>query len=136
MAGFHGNTDCLYAALVLVCALAFDKKLYFLSGLLLGAACNVKLLPLVLAPLLLIGAPHRRALLGTCAGLALGAIPYLPLALSSGRAMYHNIGEYNSTPDHWGMLLLLDQSHGPVACAQDQPRVAFRTRPTRSTADR
>jgi len=109
VSGFHCNTDCLYAALVLVSALAFDRQHYFLSGLLLAAGCDVKFLPVVLVPLLVIGAPHRRATAAVCAGLALGFLPYLPPALSAGSAMYRNIVTYNSTADHWGVLLLLDR---------------------------
>ena len=51
ISGFHGNTDCLYVALVLVAAIAFDRQRYFLSGLLWSAALNVKLMPLVLIPM-------------------------------------------------------------------------------------
>jgi hypothetical protein len=47
VSSYHGNTDCLYAALVLVAAIAFDKERYFLSGLLWSASLNVNL-PLVL----------------------------------------------------------------------------------------
>ena len=121
VSGFHCNTDCLYAALVLLCALAFDRQRYFLAGMLLAAACDVKFLPVVLAPLLIAGAPSRRALAAICGGLALGLTPYLPPALTAASAMYHNIAGYNSTADHWGVLLLLDRiprTHG-LRAAQD-----------------
>src|ERR1019366_9339248 len=48
VSGFHGNTDCLHAAFVLVAVIAFDRQRYFLAGLLLAAALNVKLIPLLL----------------------------------------------------------------------------------------
>ena len=110
VSGFHGNTDCLYAALVLVAVIAFDRQRYFLAGLLLAAALNVKLLPLVLLPLVFIGSPNRKALLGLTAGLAIGAAPFVVPALSAGHAMYRNMVLYNSTADNWGLLAILN--HG------------------------
>jgi len=107
ISGYHGNTDCLYAALVLVAVIAFDRQRYFLSGLLLAAALNVKLIPLVLLPLVLIGVPNRKALLGLTSGLALGVVPFVVPALAAGPAMYRNMVAYNSIPDNWGMVAIL-----------------------------
>ncbi len=115
VSGLHGNTDCLYAALVLVAVIAFDRQRYFLAGLLLAAALNVKLIPLVLLPLVFIGSPTRRALLRLTTGLALGAAPFVVPALSAGRAMYRNMVAYNSYPDNWGLLVILKAGvHIPV----------------------
>jgi hypothetical protein len=107
VSAFHGNTDCLYAALVLMAVIAFDRQLYCLAGLLLAAALNVKLIPLVLLPLVFIGSPNRRALLRLTTGLALGATPFVVAALAAGHAMYRNMVLYNSLADNWGLLLIL-----------------------------
>jgi len=107
VSGFHCNIDCLYAALLLVSAIAFDRRKYFLSGLLMAAACNVKLLPALLAPLLLIGAPNRRAFLRIAAALAIGVLPFVPIAIAAGPVMFRNLVAYNSNLENWGMLLLL-----------------------------
>lgn len=108
VACFHGNTDNLYAALVLVAAIAFDKERYFLSGVLWGATLNVKLLPLVLVPLVVIGAPDRRAFLRLAAGASLGLIPFIPPALTAASSMYRNMLTYNSNADNWGLLAILN----------------------------
>jgi uncharacterized membrane protein YuzA (DUF378 family) len=110
VSGFHGNTDCLYAALVLVAVIAFDRRRYFLAGLLLAAALNVKLIPLMLLPLVFIGSPNRNALLRLTAGLAIGAAPFALPALSAGHAMYRNTLLYNSTADNWGLLAILNHA--------------------------
>lgn len=112
IAGFHGNTDCLYAALVLVAVMAFDRQRYFLAGLLLAAALNVKLIPLVLLPLVFIGSPNRKAPLRLTAGLAMGAAPFVVPALEAGHAMYRNMVGYNSTADNWGLLVILNHCVG------------------------
>jgi|SRR5271157_127209 len=115
VSGFHGNTDCLYAALVLVAVIAFDRQFYFLAGLFLAAALNVKLIPLVLLPLVLIGSPDRKALLRLTAGLAIGAAPFVVPALAAGSAMYRNMVAYNSNADNWGLLVILNHwGHIPV----------------------
>lgn len=112
ISGFHGNTDCLYAALVLVAVIAFDRQAYFAAGLLLAAALNVKLIPLMLLPLVFIGSPNRRALLRLIGGLSIGAAPFIIPALKAGHEMYRNMLLYNSNADNWGLLLLLE------ACAR------------------
>lgn len=109
VSGFHGNTDCLYAALVLVAVIAFDRQRYFLAGLLLAAALNVKLIPVVLLPLVFIGSPNWKALLRLTAGLAIGAAPFVVPALAAGPAMYRNMVAYNSNADNWGLLVILNQ---------------------------
>jgi hypothetical protein len=108
VSGFHGNTDGLYAALVLVAVIAFDRQRYYFAGLLLTAALNVKLIPLVLLPLVFIGSPNWKALLRLTAGLAIGAAPFVVPALSAGHAMYRNMVLYNSTTDNWGFLVILN----------------------------
>jgi len=107
VSSYHGSTDCLCAAIVLWAAIAFDKEHYFLSGLLWSASLNVKLLPLVLLPLVFLGVPNRRAFLRLALGFALGMAPFLPPALTAGKAMYRNMVVYNSLPEIWGLMALL-----------------------------
>jgi hypothetical protein len=115
VSSFHGSTDSLYAALVLVAAIAFDRERYFLSGLLWSASLNVKLLPLILIPLVFLGVPNRRALLLLACGFALGMVPFLPTALTAGKAMYQNMLAYNSFPRNWGLMALLNAGLGNPA---------------------
>jgi hypothetical protein len=112
VSGFHGNTDCLYAALLLVAVMAFDRQRYFVAGLLLAAALNVKLIPLVLLPLVFLGPPNRKALLRLTAGLAVGAAPFVVPALAAGPAMYRNMVGYNSNAVNWGFFAILHQCVG------------------------
>jgi hypothetical protein len=107
VSSFHGNDDCLYGALVLVAAIAFDKENYFLSGFLWSAALDVKILPLILIPLMLLGAPSWKALVRLAAGFAIGMTPFIPPALTAGTAMYQNMIVYNSRPENWGIIGLL-----------------------------
>jgi hypothetical protein len=124
VAGWHGNTDPLVAAFVLLAALAFDRARFFTAGLAFGAALNVKLLPLLLLPLLLIGAPDRRALGRICGALALAAIPFIPVLLTTAPEMYRNMIAYNSSPNDWGFLAFLNR-------AKDQPELQGAFEPVR-----
>lgn len=117
ISSFHGNTDTLSAAFILTGAIAFDRKSYLVSGILWSAALNVKLLPLVFVPLVLIGAPSVRALVRVSIGLAIGVLPFVPPALVASHAMYRNMLAYNSTPDNWGILALLNAAVGTPAIA-------------------
>ena len=110
VSGYHGNTDCLCAALVLVAAIAFEKERYFVAGLLWSAALNVKALPLVLIPLVILGVPNLQALARLAAGGLLGMIPFLPPAILAGSAMYRNIISYNSLAENWGVMALLNRA--------------------------
>jgi uncharacterized membrane protein len=107
VSSFHGNTDCLCAALILVAAMAFERERYFLSGLLLSASLNVKLLPLFLVPLFFLAVPNRKAFLHLAPGFAVGMIPFLPPALTAGKAMYRDMMVYNSRAENWGLIALL-----------------------------
>lgn len=122
VSGFHGNTDCLYVALVLVAAIAFDQERYFLSGLLWSSALNVKVLPLVLIPLVFLAIPSVNALLRLCSGFAIGISPIILAALTAGRDMYRNMVTYNSLPDNWGIMTLLNSgAAGPASSGMVAP---------------
>ncbi|MDY7228978.1 glycosyltransferase 87 family protein [Hyalangium rubrum] len=110
VSSYHGNTDCLYAAFVLLAALMFDQRRYFLSGLLWSAALNVKLLPLALLPIVLLAPRDWRAFLRLVAGGVLGLLPFLPPALTVAASMYRNMLTYNSRPDNWGLMAFLNLS--------------------------
>lgn len=122
VAAYHGNTDCLYAALCLLAALCWDRQRPALAGLALAAALNVKLIPLVLVPLFVVSAPSWRALLRFSAAAAVAIVPYVPTLLEAGDAMYRNMVAYNSSADEWGFLALLnDAERSPVTRAVAAP---------------
>jgi hypothetical protein len=124
VSAFHGNTDCLLAALLLGSALAFDRDRYVLAGLLFGAAMNVKVVPLMLLPIVLLAPLSVRALVRLGGGLAIGAIPFVPPALYAGQAMIRNMVDYIPNPENWGVLSVLNP-------ALDQPNLAGVASPAR-----
>jgi len=108
MSGFHGSTDSVYAALCLLAAYcATELASPFAAGLALGAAINVKLIPVMLIVpfLLLFRSPIAAGKF--IAGLVLMVVPFIPVLIESGSAFHHNAMEYNSAIDYWGVDQIL-----------------------------
>lgn len=104
VSGYHGNTDPLVGLFVLgACYLVEAQGRYFWAGVALAAAVNVKLIPLVLAPVFLANIRKWPEAIRFCAGFSLGAIPFLPVVIRVGPAFYRNAIAYNSNFDHWGI---------------------------------
>jgi hypothetical protein len=106
VSGFHGNTDPLVGALVLAACVAVERHHTFVGGALLAAAINVKLIPLLLAPLLAARLIPREISRFT-AGLALGALPFLPVMWMVGDEFVTNAVAYRSNFDNWGVPLFI-----------------------------
>jgi len=111
VSGYHGNTDCLYAFLALLAAyLIVEHKRYLWAGLVLGAAINVKLIPLVLVPAFLVCADSWRTRIEFLGALLVMSIPFLCGYLVIGNAFVSNILLYNSRPEIWGVSAVLQFS--------------------------
>lgn len=105
--GHHGNTDSACALLVLIAAaLIADGRRPAVAGLAFAAALNVKLIPLVLLPGLLLLWPNVRTARRFAGGLALGLLPFLPAALLAPQAFYVNAIAYQPRSAWWGIPLL------------------------------
>jgi hypothetical protein len=112
ISGFHGNTDAFCAVFVLAGAIAADRERWFTAGALFAAGINVKLVPLLLLPILLLAAP-RRALPRLAAGLALVVIPFIPPALEGAAAgMRSHLLGYIPVSDLWGVMAFLTPARG------------------------
>ena len=110
VSGYHGNTDAVYAMLSLLAVyLLQDRGRPLLGGLALGLAINIKLIPVLLIPPMLLASHTRREALLFIAGLAVMAVPYLP-PLVTEPAFARNVLAYKSQPDAWGLLFLLRQA--------------------------
>lgn len=107
---YHCNTDCLLGNLCLASAYAFTRQRWRWAGLLLGAAINVKIVPLMLVPVFAITLPSRRALLEYGLALAAWALPFAPLALFAWPVLKNNVLGYSSMPFQWGPVLFMLES--------------------------
>jgi hypothetical protein len=115
VSAYHGNFDSLVGLFVLAACYFMEEKTAFVwAGIALGAAVNIKLIPLVLAPVFLANVRRWPEAIRFCGGLSLGAIPFLPVILQEGNDFYHNAIAYNSNFENWGIgLFILRGEHNP-----------------------
>jgi hypothetical protein len=117
VSGYHGNTDPIYAMFCLLSAYLLerdggDERRAFaglnplLAGLALAGAINIKLLPVLLIPPLLLSLRRPRDMFWFLLGLSVGVLPFLPLLWKMGPAFYRNALAYNPSPNRWGVLLI------------------------------
>lgn len=112
ISGFHANSDPLMISLVLLAVGFFVADRSFLSGIALGLACGIKILPLLVVPfffLLSRRADRVRFILGLASSLA-GI--FLPLLVTGGTGPLRQIFGYSGLTGEWGLiptLLLLNQ---------------------------
>ena len=112
VSAYHANTDCLMAAFVLDAAIAHERGRYALAGLLFACALNVKIVPLVLLPLLLVALPTVRSAARFAVGCLLGLLTFLPSIFAAGHTMYRNMVEYQPKPENWGLMAALNPAVG------------------------
>ncbi len=104
VSGFHGNTDCAYAGLMLLGVyLLQDRHRPLAAGLAFAAATNVKLIPVVLIVPLLITVREWRTVRGLVSGLLLGGIPLLVAVSVAPRDFIRNVVSYTPDPNFWGI---------------------------------
>lgn len=108
VSGYHGNTDCVYAFLGFLGAWALaEKRSFMLGGFLLGAAVNVKLIPVLLLPALFVSCPNLEAKKRFISGFLAAMLPFLVMLVFAGAPFARNVFAYNSQRDFWGFQLFL-----------------------------
>jgi len=108
IAGFHGNTDPVMIAFVLLSIYCIASgRSPWVAGAAMGMALNIKIVPLIFIPAVLLYLPAMRERLRYIASLAalflLGSLPYLlqdPLLIAK------TMLAYSSKPGLWGLSLL------------------------------
>src|SRR5205814_8157318 len=78
------------------------------AGRAVGAAREVKLIPAPMVLVLALQARDRRALGRFAGGLALAALPFVPVLLAVPRAFFRNAIAYKSLANPWGLVGFLD----------------------------
>lgn len=107
VSAYHCNTDGVYVFFALLAAYYIAEKQDFLrGGLALGAAINIKLIPvLLILPFFSLCRDWRDAK-RMFVGLAVCTLPFLPLLVEVPQAFYTNVLSYNSEANRWGLLFI------------------------------
>ena len=124
VSGFHGNTDPVMIFLVLASiALLERSKPAWLAGLVLGLALDVKVVPLVFGPAILLAIPGwRRRIEYFGAALLVVAATWAPVFLAAPDLVARRVLGYGSRYGEWGLSRLLVSSdlfrdHGKILLA-------------------
>ncbi len=111
ISGFHGNVDPVMIALMFFAAVACLNNRAILCGVLFGLACNIKIVPILFAPVFFFYWLHRRSawqFVWPAAVLMIGGLS-LPL-LQIPAAYLQNVFGYGSLWGVWGVTYWLRQS--------------------------
>lgn len=101
--GYHCNTDNILAMFALLAMYLIDsRKSFLLVGLAVGAAINVKLIPILLIPIAFSFCRNRNDVLKLFGGLSIMTIPFLPL-LSEPDILFRNLLKYAPPLCEWGI---------------------------------
>jgi hypothetical protein len=108
LSAYHCNTDPIYAMFCLAAVYCMEeRRAFFVGGLLLGTAINVKILPVLLIPGLLLSCGSPRDAWRFIGGLAAGAIPFVPVLCHQPLGFVENALAYNSWINNWGVMVFL-----------------------------
>lgn len=114
VSGYHCNTDSIYVALCLLSLYAIEEKHSdFWGGFALGAAVNVKIIPALLVPVMLLAYRNKKRLGRFVAGLVIWTIPFLVPLVLIGKPFVSHVFAYNSLLDRWGVNFFLLLGNGP-----------------------
>ena len=104
VSGFHGNTDPVMMFFVLLAFYFLEfRKSAWLSGAALGMAMNIKIVPLILLPALLLYFPDwRRRFSGMITAGVTFLVASLPYSLQDPLALVRSILSYDSLYGQWG----------------------------------
>lgn len=111
ISGYHGNTDPVYWFLVL-CSVYFlqDRSAPFRAGLLMGAALEVKLIPMLVVLPLAACCRDLKSFVRYGLGTAVALIPFawmvLKLSAVDQASFARNVFGYTSYREFWGLELL------------------------------
>lgn len=104
VSGFHGNTDPAMVFFLIAAIFLLECDRADLSAVALGFACCIKVVPVILAPTILLYLKRSRSryvLVAACTWLAL-SMPYI---LESPLTIARNVFGYRSLPGTWGITL-------------------------------
>lgn len=109
ISGFHGNTDTVMITFACLAAVILDRGLHpALAGIAFGMSLNIKIVPIILTPALLLSIVSWRGRLTFALATAMTAgLPALPYVLAEPRLILRNVIAYDSLFGRWGYTRLL-----------------------------
>lgn len=109
ISGFHGNTDPVMICFVLLSVYLLDRRGWvWAAGIAFGMSMNIKVVPIIFIPVLLLYLPtfRQQAIFSLCAAatFAVGSVPYL---FQEPEFIVRRVFGYDSLYGLWGLSRLL-----------------------------
>lgn len=104
ISAYHGNTDSLCVLALVGGILCMQKRRFFIAGALVALACNIKLIPILAVPFLLVAIKRIGDLTSFIIGLLALLVPLVIFLIVTPSAL-HNVVGYGSNAEPWGLLL-------------------------------
>lgn len=100
---FHGNTDGLPAAMMLLSVYFATEKRPFAAGAALALAINIKIIPLIVIPAIFLSYRERKEVVRFVAGLSLAILPFIPFLFTAPGDLVRNVFKYTPGANLWGL---------------------------------
>jgi hypothetical protein len=114
ISGFHGNVDSVLAWLLLVATRECLRDRAIFCGLAFGLACQIKVIPLLLAPVFFFFWFHRNRWQGfLCAATVIILVGWAFPLVTMPETFLRNVLGYNSNWGSWGVTYWLAQTGWP-----------------------
>ncbi|HIG01173.1 MAG: glycosyltransferase 87 family protein [Myxococcales bacterium] len=111
ISAYHGNTDCLSVSLAFASAVLLTRGRAGASGFALGAALNIKLIPILILPVLFLQCRNSASMGRFALGFGCALLPFLPFVAAQPMGFYSATLGYDSEPNPWGLNALLLGAH-------------------------
>jgi len=109
ISAFHCNSDPLMVMFIVLAILAVVDQRPILAGVLIGAACGIKIIAFPVLPLLLFGFRGWKARVQfLVTAVVVGALIFVPPVVVSGWVAIRNIFLYTGWRGAWGIPLVID----------------------------
>jgi len=107
ISGFHGNTDPIMMALLVLALYLAHRNAAGLSGGVLALAAGIKIVPLLFVPALVFALPGRKRAVFLTAAAGIYLLGSFPLAFSHPALICSRVFGYNPQAAVWGMSRLV-----------------------------
>ncbi len=103
ISGFHGNTDPIMMALLLLAVYWMHREAPWQAGAALGLAAGIKIVPLLFAPALALSLPGRKRAAFLACAIGVFFVGSLPLAIEHPRLIWSHVFGYSPQTGIWGI---------------------------------
>jgi len=107
VSGFHGNTDPIMMALLVLTVYLTQRGPSSLAGAVLGLAAGIKIVPLLFAPALALSLPGKKRAVFVAGAIGMFFVESLPLVIEHPGLIWSHVFGYSPQTGVWGIPRLV-----------------------------